>query len=409
MPPPKRSLIQPAVADIGRKADIIPGAEPDLQVPGKGVSADRGRVIPVCEPFLNGNEARYVEQCLRTNWISSAGQFIVDFEREFARVCGARYGVATTSGTTALHLALTIMGIGPGDEVIIPTFTMIASANTVRHTGAWPVLVDSERETWNMDVAKIEEKIGENTKAIMVVHTYGHPCDMDPIQALADKYGLFILEDAAEAHGAEYKGRKIGGIGDAACFSFYANKIITTGEGGMITTNDREFYEKASNLRDHSFSRERHFWHKYVAFNFRMTNMAAAVGLAQVEQFDDLVSRRIRHAERYSAALQDVAGLTLPPVTAGIKNVFWMYGLMVEDEFGISRDELRLRLAQRGVETRTFFIPIHLQPVYYEHFKGQEFPVAEELCQKGLYLPSAGGLTDEEIDFVCQSVKECRG
>jgi len=388
---------------------IIPGSEPDLPVPGKGVSADRGRVIPVCEPFLNGNEARYVEQCLRTNWISSAGRFIVDFEREFARVCGARYGVATTSGTTALHLALTIMGVGPGDEVIVPTFTMIASANTVRHTGAWPVLVDSERGTWNMDAAKIEEKISDKTKAIMVMHTYGHPCDMDPIQRLADKHGLFVLEDAAEAHGAEYKGRKIGGLGDAACFSFYANKIITTGEGGMITTNDKEFYEKAANLRDHSFSRERHFWHKYVAFNFRMTNMAAAVGLAQVEQFDDLVNRRIRHAGRYSSALKDVEGLTLPPVTEGIKNVFWMYGLLVEEAFGIGRDELRLRLAQRGIETRTFFIPIHLQPVYYNHFEGQEFPVAEALCQKGLYLPSAGGLTDAEIDFVCQAIRECRG
>lgn len=404
----KKLLIQSAEINLGNKLKIIPGAEPDLQLPGKGVSAEKGKVIPVCEPFLNGNEAKYVEQCLRTNWISSAGQFILDFEKEFARICGARYGVATTSGTTALHLALTVMGLGPGDEVIIPTFTMIASANTVRHTGAWPVLVDSESKTWNMDIEKIEEKITQKTKAIMVMHTYGHPCDMEPIQKLADKYNLFILEDAAEAHGAEYKGKKVGSLGDAACFSFYANKIITTGEGGMITTNSKEFHEKASNLRDHSFSSERHFWHKYVAFNFRMTNMAAAVGLAQVEQFDDLVNRRIRNAQLYSSVLKGVEGLILPPITEGFKNVFWMYGLFVEDEFGISRDELRHRLAQRGIETRTFFIPIHLQPIYYNHFKGQKFPVAEELCFRGLYLPSASGLTTEEIRFVCQSVKECR-
>ncbi|MEC7641641.1 MAG: DegT/DnrJ/EryC1/StrS family aminotransferase [Nitrospinota bacterium] len=409
MPPPKKSLIQPATVDLGDKLKVIPGAEPDLQLPGKGFSTEKGKVIPVCEPFLNGNETKYVEQCLRTNWISSAGQFIVDFEREFARVCGAQFGIATTSGTTALHLALTIMGVGPGDEVIIPTFTMIASANTVRHAGAWPVLVDSESKTWNMDSTKIEEKINRNTKAIMVMHTSGHPCDMDPIQALADKYNLFVLEDAAEAHGAEYRGRKIGSLGDAACFSFYANKIITTGEGGMITTNSKEFYEKASNLRDHSFSCERHFWHKYVAFNFRMTNMAAAVGLAQVEQFNNLVDRRISHAQQYSSILKEVKGLTLPPVTEGVKNVFWMYGVVVEDEFGISRDELRHRLAQLGIETRTFFIPIHLQPIYHNHFKGQEFPVAEELCLRGLYLPSAGGLTNDEIEFVCQAVKKCRG
>jgi perosamine synthetase len=347
-------------------------------------------------------------QCLQSNWISSAGRFIIDFEKEFARVCGTRYGVATTSGTTALHLALTTMNVGPGDEVIIPTFTMIATANSVRYTGATPVLVDSERKTWNMDTARIEAKITEKTKVIMVVHTYGHPCDMDAVQRLADKHGLFVLEDAAEAHGAVYKGRKVGSLGDAACFSFYANKIITTGEGGMITTNNEEFYRKAANLRDHAFSTERHFWHKYQGFNYRMTNIQAAVGLAQVEKFDELVGRRIRHAELYSSLLRGVKGITLPPVTEGIRNVFWMYSIIVEDDFGVSRDELRRRLAKRGIETRTFFIPIHLQPLYHKHYQGQKFPVAEEFCRKGMYLPSASGLADEEIEFVCRSVKESR-
>lgn len=407
----KKSLIQPVEADLGEKMAIVPGPEPKLELSVKRIPIVEGldKIIPVCEPFLSGNEAKYVMQCIQSNWISSAGRFIIDFEKEFAHLCGACYGVAVTSGTTALHLALTTMNIGPGDEVIIPTFTMIASANSVRYTGATPVLVDSERKTWNMDAAKIEAKITEKTKAIMVMHTYGHPCDMDAIQQLADKYSLFVLEDAAEAHGAVYKGRKVGSLGDAACFSFYANKIITTGEGGMITTNNEEFYRKAANLRDHAFSTERHFWHKYQGFNYRMTNIQAAVGLAQVEKFDELVKRRIEHAVLYSSLLKDVKGLILPPVTQEIKNVFWMYSLMLADEFGISRDELRQRLAKRGIETRTFFIPVHLQPLYYNHYKDQKFPVAEDLCRRGLYLPSASGLTTEEIEFVCRSVKESRG
>lgn len=410
MLPKRKSLIQPTEVDLGGKMKIIPGPDPELELSVKRIPVVEGlgKIIPVCEPLLSGNESKYVMQCIQGNWISSAGRFILEFEREFAHLCDVRYAAATTSGTTALHLALVTMDLGPGDEVILPTFTMIATANTVRYTGATPVLVDSELETWNMDAEQIEKAITPRTKAIMVVHTYGHPCDMDPILRLAERHELFLLEDAAEAHGAVYKGRKVGGIGDAACFSFYANKIVTTGEGGMIVTNNEDFYKKAVNLRDHAFSSERHFWHKFLGFNYRMTNMQAAVGLAQVERFNDLVGRRIQHAKLYSSLLNDVEGLTLPPVTRDIKNVFWMYSLLVGDDFGISRDELRARLAKRGIETRTFFIPIHLQPIYYNQFKGQEFPVAEELCRKGLYLPSAGGLANEEIEFICESIKTCR-
>jgi len=231
---------------------------------------------------------------------------------------------------------------------------------------------------------------------------------MEEILELSQKYDLWVIEDAAEAHGAEYKGRKVGSIGDCACFSFYANKIITTGEGGMITTNNVEIYERAKNLRDHAFSMERHFWHKTIGFNYRMTNLQAAIGLAQLEKFGELLESRIRNAKLYNSLLKDIPGLELPPETPGIKNVFWMYGIRVKKDFGISRDELRRRLALRGIETRTFFIPIHLQPIYWRDYVKEEFPVAENLCKEGLYLPSSSKLGEEEIYFIVESIKESR-
>jgi perosamine synthetase len=401
------------LSELGSLADIIPGQEPELQLtipripisqPGLGT-----KIIPVCEPTLRGNEAKYVLECLETNWISSAGKYIPMFEEMFARKCGAAYAVACCNGTVALHLALAALGIGPGDEVIIPTFTMIATINAVTYTGARPVLVDSEMATWNMDVAQIEDKITPRTRAIMVVHTYGHPIDMEPVWALAQKHGLYVVEDAAEAHGAEYKGRRIGGLGDVACFSFYANKIITTGEGGMVTTNNEQIAKLAANLRDHAFSEERHFWHKYLGFNYRMTNLQAAVGLAQTEHFDEFVQDRRDNAAQYNQLLCDVPGITLPPEADWAKSVYWMYSILVDqDRFGMDRDELRLRLAKRGIETRTFFIPMHLQPIYHQQFKGERYPVAEGLCRRGLYLPSASSLTQAEIRFIVDSLKDCR-
>lgn len=384
--------------ELGDLAKIIPGPEPRLKV-----SATLGRIIPVCEPKLDGNEFRYVARCLETNWISSTGNNIEQFEKKFARCCGARYGISCTSGTTALHLALATLGIGKGDEVIIPTFTMIATANAVTYTGATPVLVDAEPDTWNIDPEKIEEKITERTRAVIVVHTYGHPADMDKILSVAKKYHLYVVEDAAEAHGAEYKGKKIGSIGNIACFSFYANKIITTGEGGMLTTNDKKIAEVARELRSHAFSEERHFWHQYVGYNYRMTNLQAAIGLAQVERFDEFVQLRIGHARLYNSMLKGIKGIILPPETKDVKNVYWMYSILIEDELGISRDELRGGLAERGVETRTFFIPMHLQPIYFRRYP-QRFPIAEELCRKGMYLPSASSLTEEEINYVVKSI-----
>ncbi|HEX2491951.1 MAG TPA: DegT/DnrJ/EryC1/StrS family aminotransferase, partial [Blastocatellia bacterium] len=329
-------------------------------------------------------------------------------ERQFARACDCEFGVACSNGTVALHLALATLGLGPGDEVIIPTFTMIATANAVSYTGATPVLVDAEPETWNMDVARIEEKITPRTKAIIVVHTYGHPVEMDAVNEIARRRGLHVIEDAAEAHGAEYRGRRAGSLGDAASFSFYANKIITTGEGGMVTTNNAELAEIARRLRDHAFSSERHFWHQYRGFNYRMTNVQAAIGLAQTERLPELVERRRRNARIYTETLSHARGLTLPRELPGATNVFWMYGVLVEEEFGCSRDELRRCLAQHGIETRTFFIPIHFQPIYFAQSKGQRYPVAETLCQKGMYLPSGAGLTENDIRFVAEAVAQAQ-
>jgi perosamine synthetase len=396
------------VEDLGPLASIIPGQEPKVRVTVSRlpVLEGHGTLIPVCEPTLAGNEANYLLDCVRSNWISSAGRFIPLFENTFAEFCGTRYAVACTSGTAALQLALYTLGITRGDEVIIPTFTMIATANTVRHCGAEPVFVDAEPRTWNIDVTRIRAAITPRTKAIVPVHTYGHPADMDAILQLAREHGLLVVEDAAEAHGAVYHGRTAGSFGKCACFSFYANKIITTGEGGMITTDDDELASKAKNIRDHAFSEERHFWHRAVAHNFRMTNMQAAIGVAQMERAAWHVQRRIENAQRYNARLGKVPGITLPPATDGVKNVYWMYSILIEDAFGATRDELRQHLADRGIETRTFFIPMHLQPVYYRPEYLGRFPVSERLCQRGLYLPSSGSLTEEQIASVCTAIEE---
>jgi perosamine synthetase len=389
---------------------LIPGKDPELsltinRIPVSQMDANSS-IIPVCEPTLGGNEAKYVLDCVESNWISSAGKYIPLFEEKFAAECDCKYGTACANGTVALHLGLAALGIGPGDEVIIPTFTMVATINAVAYTGATPVLVDSEPCTWNMDVDQIAAKITPRTKVIIPVHTYGHPVDMDPLMELADKHGIVVLEDAAEAHGAEYKGRRAGGLGHAAAFSFYGNKIITTGEGGMITTNDEKLAKLTQNLRDHAFSSERHFWHKYMGFNYRMTNLQAAVGLAQTEQMDKFVELRRRNAAMYSDLLKEIPGVVTPPEAGNCRNVFWMYSILVEEEFGMSRDQIRAYLAKHGIETRTFFIPMHLQPIYYEAFKGQRYPVAEMLCKSGFYLPSASSLKPEQIKFIVQVMRQ---
>jgi perosamine synthetase len=366
------------------------------------------RRIPVCEPYLGGREAEYVRDCLSSNWISSAGKYLAQFEAGFARYCGCEHGIATTSGTTALHLAVVAAGLGSGDEIIMPAFTIAAPVFAALYVGAIPVLVDVDPETWTMRVDEVAAKVGPRTQAILPIHMYGHPCDMDPVTELAQRHDLWVLEDAAEVHGAEYKGRKCGSLGDAACFSFYANKIISTGEGGMVVTSDGAFAERCRSLKNLGFNRDRRFLHDHVGFNYRMTNLQAAIGLAQLENVEEYVALRRRHAASYTALLRDVEGLRLPAERAWARNVYWMYGIVVEDNFGCSRNELVAGLAERGVETRTFFIPMHEQPVFHQHdlFRNEHYPVASDLGRRGLYLPSSTGLSEADLTYVVDAVRD---
>ncbi len=365
-------------------------------------------MISVCEPLLGERELEYVANCVKTNWISSRGSYIDEFEQRFAEYCGCKYGITTTSGTTALHLALVTMGIGKGDEVIVPTLTMAASLYPIAYTGATPVLVDSEPKTCNIDVNKIEAKITKKTRAIMPVHLYGHACDMDPIMALARKYHLYVVEDAAEAHGALYRGRKAGSIGDMGCFSFYANKIITTGEGGMVVTNNEEPANRARILKDQAHSPQKHFFHEMIGFNYRMTNLQAGLGLAQLEKIEQFVEMRRQNAAYYNSRLKEIPGITLPTEREWARNVYWMYAIVIQDEFGMTRDELRAKLQEKEIETRDFFIPMHLQPCFHKLglFKGESYPVAEEMGRRGMFLPSSTGLTLKQKEYVCNCIEE---
>jgi perosamine synthetase len=397
--------IELTAAEQESLAHLLPAPDPEVRHPPAAEPGAPPRPLRVAETLLDGNELRYLEECIRTNWVSSAGPFVERFEQAFAAAVGCEHGVACANGTVALHLTLASLGIGAGDEVIVPTFAMIAVASAVTYTGATPVLVDSDPETLNLDPHLVAAAIGPRTRAVIAVHTYGHPAAMGPLRELCGRQGLTLVEDAAEAHGAEIEGRKVGSLARAATFSFYGNKIVTTGEGGMITTNDAELALLARRLRDHAFSPERHFWHDYLGFNYRMTNLQAAVGLAQTERLAELVAIRRRNAVAYSTALAGLRGLTLPVERPGCKRVFWMYALRVGAEFGCSRDVLRVRLAERGIETRTFFIPIHLQPAYLRAPREARFPIAEELCRTGLYLPSGPSLRASEIAYVAQSIR----
>jgi perosamine synthetase len=363
---------------------------------------DQRMHLPVAEPSLGEKELLYVSECVLTGWISSAGKFVARFEEMFAEFCGTRCAIATSNGTTALHLALLVLDIGPGDEVIVPTLTFIATANAVTYTGARPVFVDSEPETWNIDPNLIEEAITSRTKAIIPVHLYGHPANMDPILEIAAHYGLAVVEDAAEAHGACYKGRRVGGIGDIGTFSFYGNKIITTGEGGMLVTNRADLAEKVRMLRDHGMSPERRYWHPVLGYNYRVTNLQAALGVAQMEKVDAILSTKRRIAQAYKEGLQEVPGITLPPEAPWAQNVYWLYSILVDAEiFGHTRDDMITRLSEQGIETRPLFPPVHTQPIYNS---GQRLPVAERLAATGLSLPSAVGLKFEDVARAAEAV-----
>ncbi len=388
----------PADAEPAYVEALKPGPEPRLR-PGPG-----DRILRVAETLLDGNELEYVTEAVRENWISSAGKWVREFEARFAEATGVRYAIACSSGTAALHLAAVATGLRRGDEVIVPTFTMIATANVARYVGAEPVLVDADPASWNLDVSRLRAKLTRRTRAIIAVHIYGQPADMDGVRDFAERNGLVVIEDAAEAHGAHYGGRPAGSLGDVGTFSLYGNKILTAGEGGVVTTSDPRIAAVARELRDHAFSPERHFWHRRLGFNYRMTNLQAAIALAQTERLEELVARRRANAERYRRALDGIDGITLGPQLDG--GVCWMFGLLVEEaRFGISRDQLREHLATHGVETRTLFVPMHLQPIYQQRFAGERYPVAERLGATGLYLPSGPSLSDDDIAYIADAVR----
>jgi len=364
--------------------------------------------IPVNEPALDENAFKYVEECLKTGWISSSGKFIQAFEQKWAQYCGMDYGVAVCNGTAALEAAMACLDLQPGDEVILPTFTIISCALAVIEAGATPVLVDSNPRTWCMDVQQAAEKISPRTRAIMPVHIYGHPVEMQPILELAEKHGLSIIEDAAEAHGAEYKGRKAGSFGDMSCFSFYANKIITTGEGGMVLTKSAALAERLRSQRNLCFREDRRFFHTELGHNYRMTNIQAAIGISQLETIEQRIQRKRWMGQCYTQRLQDIPALQLPVEEPWARHVYWMYAIVLDESWGIDASQFAKELKSRGIETRPFFLGMHEQPVFHQRglFVNEHYPVAERIARQGLYLPSGATLTESQIDQVCEAVHE---
>lgn len=355
---------------------------------------------PMSIPKLIGNEMTYVVDCLQSTWISSNGAYIEKFERAFAEYCGTKHAISCSNGTIALHLALLALGVGPGDEVIVPTLTFVATANAVVYCGAKPVFVDAEPSTWNLDPSLIESCITPRTKGIVPVHLYGHPVDMDPIRRIAERHGLFVVEDAAEALGAAYKGKTVGSIGDSATFSLFGNKTITTGEGGMITTNDGELARKIRQLKGQGQDPGRRYWFPVIGYNYRMTNVQAAIGLAQMERVEWHTGERIRIAKRYAARLADDSRLTLPVEREWAKSAYWMFGVVLRDGDEALRDAVMRSMLDKRVETRPFFYPMHVLPPY-EHLQGREqFPIANRIAAQGFNLPTYGGMTDDDVDEI---------
>jgi len=371
-------------------------------------------MIPVSEPLLSGNELDYVTDCIRTGWVSSAGKYINEFESGWAAYCGKTQGIAVSNGTTALDVAVHCLDLKPGDEVIMPSFTIISCALAVVKNNLKPVLVDCDPKTWTMDVSQVQEKITSHTRAIMPVHIYGHPVDMDPLLELAEDHHLAIIEDAAEAHGAEYHSqqsgswRRCGSFGTLSCFSFYANKLVTTGEGGMVLTDDASLAKKARAYRDLCFQPQRRFCHENLGNNYRLTNIQAALGLAQMERIDQIIAKKRHMATEYTGYLQEIPDIQLPAEEPWAKSVYWMYGIVLSEKCGMNNAEFAKCLNEKGIDTRPFFIGMHEQPALKKLglFTGEIYPVTERIARQGLYLPSGLTLTDEQIQTVSSAVHE---
>ncbi len=364
-------------------------------------------MIPVNEPLLNGREKELLIECIDTGWVSSDGPFVSRFERDFAGYIGTKHGVAVCNGTAALETALFAAGITKGDEVIMPSFTIVSCLIAAIRLGAVPVLVDVEPDTWGMDVRQVGERITSSTKAIMAVHMYGHPVDMDPLLSLARANGLVVIEDAAEVHGAEYKGRKCGSLGDISAWSFYANKIINTGEGGMVLTSDDQMAERAASYRNLCFRPERRFYHTELGFNYRMTNLQAALGVAQMERIEEFVNIKRRLGELYRRSLSGIPGIRFQVEKPWAKSVYWMYCIEIDEALGFSADDARSALAERGIGTRPFFLGLHEQPAAHDLglFRNERYPVSERIARQGLYLPSGLTLLESQVAEVTDAVR----
>ncbi len=362
-----------------------------------------GRFIPVAEPALVGNEKAYILDCLESNQIAR-GSYVARFERALADCCGVEQAISCCNGTAALHLALLALGVGPGDEVILPTFTYVATANAVSYCGARPVFVDSEPETCNLDPALIENKITRRTKCIIAVHLYGHPADMHPVLDVARRNGLGVVEDATEALGARYRDQPVGSLGDMAAFSFHAAKVITTGEGGMVTCHDDDLARKVRQLKEQSMQPDRRYWFSHIGYNYRMTNIAAAMGLAQVEKIDWHLARRRENAARYQEYLGHCRSVILLGEQPWAKHVYWMNNVLLAEGNSMERDQLTAQLAEKGIETRPFFYPMHTLPMYSSCSGHDSFPVADSLAARGFSLPSSARLCGEDIEFIARTL-----
>ena len=371
--------------------------------------------IPVNEPLLDGNEKKYLIECIDSGWISSDGPFVKEFEKGFGAYLGLPPGVAVCNGTAALETALYALGVREGDEVVMPSFTIISCALAAIRLGARCVLVDIDPETWCMNVKEIERKVTPRTKVIMAVHIYGHPVDMDPVLDIAAKHSLKVLEDAAEAHGAEYlshqggdRWRKCGSLGHAAAFSFYANKIVTTGEGGMVLSPDPEVLQRAAAYRNLCFKPEKRFYHTEIGYNFRMTNLQAAVGLAQLEKIDEFVAIKRRLGESYHQKLSGIPGLRLQKEKPWAKTVYWMYALELDPALGLKAEEMMARLRERKIDTRPFFQGLHAQPALQDLglFQNEDYPQTNAAALYGFYLPSGLTLDEKKVDRVCEALMD---
>lgn len=362
--------------------------------------------VPIASPSLNDNDVKAVASTVASGWVSGRGRYVTTFEQEFGAWLGIKNVISCTSGTSALHLALAALDLKQGDEVILPAFSMGAIPFAVAYTGADIILVDSELSTWNMNPSEVERKLTKNTKAVIAMHTYGHMVDMEPLLRLCKTNGAALIEDAAEAHGAECNGRKAGTLADVGCFSFFANKIITTGEGGAVTTENDRIAENCRIVRDMAFSRDpsKKFLHERIGFNYRMTNMQAALGSSQLKRIEEFIEIRRRNARIYNEILAGRKGVLTPPEARWAKNVYWMYSILVTPEFGLTRDQLMMKLANYGIETRPFFVPIHQQPVFAKNYKREEYPNAQFLSQTGLNLPSGNTLTEDQVRYVASTI-----